>query len=89
MKTDIYVKKEQIERLINTAEIHTKTFFDKTTLVIVKLENGFVISESSSCVDPKNYDEQIGIEICLGRIKNKLWELEGYKLQSKVWEENK
>ena len=48
----------------------------------VKLKNGFVIVESSVCVDPKNFDIEIGREICGNRIKDKIWELEGYNLQT-------
>ena len=39
----------------------------------------------SSCVDPKNYDEKIGKDICMGRIKNKIWELLGFLLQQ-AWQ---
>lgn len=51
------------------------------------LPNGFVIVESSSCVDPANFDMKVGEEICMDRLVNKIWELEGYKLQSKLTEE--
>jgi hypothetical protein len=78
---------EQIDKIISSAEVHTQTIFDKTTVVTVKLENGFVITESSSCVDPANYDEIMGYEICMKRIINKLWELEGYRLQQSVFED--
>ena len=78
------VLREEIDNLIETAEIDVKTVFDKCTLVTVKLANGFVLTESSACVDKANYDESMGKEICLERIKNKLWELEGYKLQCKL-----
>ena len=61
--------------------------FDKCTLVCVKLENGFVLTESSACVDPANYNEEIGKEICFERIKNKIWELEGYRSQCDIFKE--
>lgn len=57
---------------------------NKTTIVVATLPNKFVIVESSSCVDPANFDEQIGQDICMDRITNKIWELEGYCLQKKV-----
>lgn len=78
------VTKNKIDGLINTAEIHVETIFDKCTFVAVRLYNGFVLTESSACVDPINYDEKLGYEICIERIKNKLWELEGYVLQNEV-----
>ena len=78
------VTEQEINKLLEDAEIDVKTVFEKCTLVTVKLANGFVITESSACVDKANYDENMGKEICLERIKNKLWELEGYKLQCKL-----
>lgn len=75
---------EEIDDIIKESEIITMTMFDKTTIVIAKLPNGFVIVESSSCVSPENYDVAVGKEICMERIENKIWELEGYALQKKL-----
>lgn len=80
------VTEEQINHLLEKAKIDMKTIFGKCTIVTVQLENGFVLTESSACVDPKNYNELIGADICMGRIKNKLWELEGYRLQTQLHE---
>lgn len=63
-------------------EIHVSTLGDKTTLVRAILVNGFEIVESSACVDKSNYDEQIGAEICLEKIKDKIWNLLGFLLQT-------
>jgi len=57
----------------------------KTTVVVCTLINGFTITESSACVDPANYDEQIGKEICLTKIKDKIWFLLGFLLQSALY----
>lgn len=78
---------EQIKELMEKATIHVETIFGKCTIVTVQLENGFVLTESSACVDPANYDQEIGAYICLERIENKLWELEGYRLQCRLHEE--
>ncbi len=78
------VTQEQIDGLLDKAYIEYQTVLGKTTIVVVQLENGFTITESSSCVDPVNYDAKLGYEICIERIKNKLWELEGYKLQDSL-----
>lgn len=75
------VTEEQINEILTASKIKVKTIFKKCTLVTVKLPNGFIITESSACVDKKNYDEGLGYEICMGKIKDKLWELEGYRLQ--------
>jgi hypothetical protein len=81
------VTQEQIDQLLERSNIIHDSLFGKTTRVTIQLENGFVITESSSCVDPSNYDDDIGYEVCIERIKNKLWELEGYKLQDQLREE--
>ena len=78
------VKKEQIERLLNKSEVTATTVFEKVTVVAVQLPNGFVVVESSGAVDKENYDFELGKQICLERIQNKLWELEGYVLQKEL-----
>lgn len=55
---------------------------DKTTVVQVTLRNGFVITESSSCVDPANYDHELGTSIAIDRVKDKVWMLLGFLLQT-------
>jgi len=82
--SDIKVTQEQIDKLINGAVVQTTTVFDKCTIVAVKLSNGFILVESSACVDPENYDEALGRDICLGNIEDRLWELEGYALQKQI-----
>lgn len=74
----------EIDELIQRSTISAETKFEKTTIVTCQLQNGFIIVESSSCVDPVNYDFEIGYNICIDRIKNKLWELEGYCLQKSL-----
>ena len=84
MSNNNTVTTAQIDQIIKDSEIVVKTIFDKCTVVAVKLKNGFVLTESSACVDPENYDESLGMSICMERIRNKLWELEGYKLQCEL-----
>lgn len=54
----------------------------KTLVGHMTLENGFEIMESSACIDPANFDFEIGKEIVEKRLENRLWELEGYRVQS-------
>ena len=75
---------DQINKILLGTKFEYQTIFGKTTIASAKLPNGFVIVESSSCVDPANYDEKIGRDICREKIINKLWELEGYKLQDRL-----
>lgn len=87
--SDIRVTKEQIDELVDKAKIEVSKIGDKTTLVYMTLECGFVFVESSSCVDPANYDEEIGKQCCIDRIKEYLWKYEGYYLQKKLFENSK
>ena len=80
------ITEDDIEAILDGTRVTVNTAFDKCTIVSVKLPNGFVITESSSCVDPANYDEEIGVEICMNRIIDKIWELEGYRLQCELYE---
>ena len=76
----------RIKELLSASQIDTCTKFGKVTVVTVRLPNGFVLVESAGAVDLANYSEQIGRDICLGRIENKLWELEGYRLSAHLAE---
>ena len=84
--SDIKVTQEQIDALLNNADIRVETVFGKCTTVAVKLKSGFILTESSACVDPENYDDQLGKKLCLQHIENRLWELEGYALQKRLAE---
>ena len=74
------VTQELVDKFIK--DVHVETVDNKTTVVVVELINGFKMVEGSAGVDSANYDEKIGAEICLGRIKNKIWELLGFMLQT-------
>lgn len=76
------ISAEMVERFIDHHE--TVTMGGKTTVVRAVLKNGFVIVESSSCVSAENYDEKLGEEVCMKRIRNKVWELLGFLLQTAV-----
>ena len=84
--SNITVKQERIKHLMDTATYSTQSFFKKCTVVVAQLENGFVLTASSACVDPDNYDHELGIQLCRQKIEDKLWELEGYALQKAVYE---
>lgn len=81
------ITEEYIAEIMENSEFETHTVFDKCTIVSCRLPNGFVITESSACVSPENYDEDLGAEICFDKIASKIWELEAYRLQQFLWEE--
>lgn len=65
-------------------EVHVQTLGEKCTVARVVLANGFEIVESSACVSAENYDETLGAEICMKKIKDKVWMLLGFLLQTAV-----
>ena len=86
--SDIKVTQAEIDLLLNSADVQVRTEFGKCTVVTVRLRNGFILTESSACVDPANYDTELGKRLCLQHIENRLWELEGYALQKRTDEEH-
>lgn len=84
--SNIKVTQAEIDELLNSADVQVRTEFGKCTVVTVRLHNGFILTESSACVDPANYDVELGERLCMEHIENRLWELEGYHLQKKVQE---
>ena len=61
------------------------TIGNKTTVVHVVCRNGFEFVESSSCVSAENYNETLGAEICMTKIKDKIWSYLGFLLQTAVF----
>lgn len=81
------ITREYISEIMENSEFETFTTFDKCTIVSCRLPNGFVITESSSCVNPEDYNEELGADICFDKIAEKIWDLEAYRLQQHLWEE--
>lgn len=83
------VTKEEVMENMQDVICKTATEFDKpVTYVTVRMKNGFTVRESTTCVDPANYDEEVGKQICLEKIEDKIWFLLGYALQDKVYKES-
>ena len=80
--SDVKITKEHVEATLKNSKIECLKMGEKTTVVCVTLPNKFEIIQTSSCVDPKNYDHELGKSICMKRVEDKIFELEGYLLQS-------
>lgn len=74
------VTQEMVDAFIGKA-VGTRRIDEKTVLVEVDTISGFKQYETSSCVDPDNFDLTIGMEIGLERIKNILWKCLGFVVQ--------
>lgn len=82
------ITKAHVERIFRNSTVWTETIFEKCTVVACQLPNGFILTESSGCVDKENYDKVLGYQICVKKIKNEIWKLEGYKLQDELSKRN-
>ena len=83
--SEITVTQEQVNENMKDVIVRTLQDFEKPcTYVTVRMKNGFTLRESTTCVDPANYDEETGKKICLEKIEDKVWFLLGYALQDKV-----
>lgn len=80
------ITEEYILEILNDSDFEIFTTFDKCTIVSCKLPNGFVVTESSACVNPADYNEEIGTDACIDKITRKVWELEAYRLQQALYE---
>lgn len=76
------ISQEMVDDFISSYDV--LTLGDKCTVVRATLRNGFEIVESSACVSAENYDEKMGAEICKDKIKDKVWFLLGFLLQTAV-----
>lgn len=56
------------------------------TICILTLENGFTVTGESACVNPSNFDEEIGRKYARENAFEHIWELEGYLLKQKMYE---
>lgn len=63
----------------------TSTLGPKTTIVLATTITGFDMVNSSACVDPKNYSQELGEKYALETIKSNLWSYLGFVLQ---WAKN-
>lgn len=84
LKTD---KPSISQRMVDEfiCKVDVMTMGEKTTVVKATLKNGFEIVEASSCVSKENYDEKLGAEICMKKIKDKVWAFLGFLLQTGVY----
>ena len=81
------VTPEQVKENMQDIIVRTLVDFGKpTTYVTIRMKNGFTLRESTTCVDPENYNEEIGKEICLKRLEDKVWFLLGYQLQEELYQ---
>lgn len=73
------ILKEDVEKFITDVEV--MTVGEKTTVVNAHTLTGFDTIRHSSCVDPKNYSEELGKQYAMEEVVNSLWSHLGFVLQ--------
>ena len=72
---------EQVKENMQDVIVRTLQDFGKPcTYVTVRMKNGFTLRESTTCVDPANYDHELGKSICMKAIEKEVWKLLGWSL---------
>ncbi len=61
----------------------------RTTLCILDLENGYTIKGLSACVDPAEFDLNLGRKYAFEDAFKQIWALEGYLLAEKMFQDKK
>lgn len=57
------------------------------TVCVLTLKNGFTVTGESACVDPDNFSVGLGQKYSKEQAIEKIWMLEGYLLQQRLYEE--
>jgi hypothetical protein len=79
------VRRSEVEAILDTAQSKTVDLMGKPhTVTVASMPNGFTVVETSTCVDPENYCPTTGHNVNLGRLRDKVWMLLGYGLQTKL-----
>lgn len=91
LELDIQAKGLSAPRL--TPESIDAVIVDKTFTILpsgkvmvceLTLSNGFTVRGDAAVVSKANFNQEIGELISFKNARNKIWELEGYLLQSKL-----
>ncbi len=79
------VTRTQIDNRIDTV---TYTRLAGTTLTIcaIKMVNGFIVTGESACVDPEDFDWEIGQKFAYEKAYDKIWALEGYLASESIYQ---
>ena len=59
-------------------------FSGRLTVCVLTLVNGFLVTGESSCVDAANFDADLGKKLARQKARDKIWELEGYRLRQQI-----
>ena len=78
------ISENDIKKIIK--EVFYRIIGQKTTICLLILENDFEVVGTSACVDKNNFNKEVGEKLAYEKAFEKIWELEGYRLQFKIGE---
>lgn len=100
MTTEQNIEKEIVSKGLNAprltpdhidsviiGETYTNLPDGRTVICQLTLQNGFTVDGKSACVSKENFDQEIGNKIARTNAREKIWELEGYLLKQKLFEQ--
>jgi len=74
------VTKESLDVLVNSGHTEYNHLAGTLTHCSITLPCGFQVTGESACVDPANFDKELGRKYAREQAVEKLWPLEGYLL---------
>lgn len=79
---------EEINALLDAAETQEHVFWEKELVVSYRLPSGFTVTGRGACINPANFDLEIGRKVAREDAAKQLWALEGYRKQLELakWE---
>ncbi len=70
---------ERIDGIMETSDYEVwDSAYGSCTIVAMTLPNGYTLVESSGCIDPAEYDHDLGVQLCKEALRRRVWQLEGY-----------
>lgn len=65
---------------------HTALGGGVLTICVIEMSNGFMVQGVSAAADPRNHNPEIGQRYAFENAFKQLWQLEGYLLRQKIFE---
>ncbi|MEE3700053.1 Gp49 family protein [Mannheimia haemolytica] len=69
------------------AKTEYQRFGETGMLAVITLQNGYTVTGESGCIDPAIFNEEIGQKVAYENAFNKLWQILGYGVKQKWYEE--
>ena len=81
------VTNQSIDMRIDTVTYH-RLPGTTTTICAIKMVNGFTVLGQSACVNPADFNRELGESLAHDDAREKLWPLEGYLAAERRYQES-